>query len=227
MLDPGAAPLCPGCGAGRLAPVGVNGPAALWSCRRCQGTFASLAAVAQVGRTHGFGHPVLRVGLGVPRCRGCTVVLEPGKDCPTCASQPIACAACTNTMERTAVERLTIDVCRTCRAIWLDRGELGALVTIWQRRRSVAGSAERANPRTGTNGPAVLDGLIVLPDGLGAGIDLGQAAVSAVEQAPQLITGAGEGAIAAVQAVGEGAAEGVGSAGGFLLELLGGLFDGF
>jgi Zn-finger nucleic acid-binding protein len=227
MLDPRAPALCPGCAAQRLAPVGVSGPAALWSCRRCQGIFASLAAVAQVGRTHGFGHPVLRVGLGVPRCRGCTVVLEAGKDCPTCASQLIACAACANTMERIAVERLTIDVCRTCRAVWLDPGELGALVTIWRRRRSVAGSAERMDQRAGMNGPGVVDGLILLPDGIGAGIDLGQAAVSAAEQAPQLIVGAGEGAIAAVQAVGEGAVEGVGSAGGFLLELLGGLFDGF
>jgi hypothetical protein len=227
MLDPGAPPLCRGCGADRLAPVGVNGPAAIWSCRRCHGTFASLAAVAQVGRTHGFGHRVLRVGLGAPRCRSCTAILEPGKGCPTCPSQLIACAACAQTMERIAVERLTLDVCRTCRAVWLDQGELGALVAIWRRRGAVAGSAERRTDRVWMDGSGVLDGLITLPDGLGAGIDLGQAAASVAEQAPQLVASAGEGAIAVVQAVGEGAAEGVASAGGFLLELLGGLFDGF
>ena len=130
-------------------------------------------------------------------------------------------------MERVAVERLTIDVCRPCRTVWLDPGELGALVAIW-RRGSVA-PGQRPTRKSGVSwidAPGALDAAGIVPDLAGSSVQLGEIAVEAVGRAPELIAGVGDGAIAVVEATGQAAAEGAASAGGFLLELLGGLFDG-
>jgi hypothetical protein len=209
MLDPRARPLCPGCGGGKLGPVGMSGPAAVWSCAACRGVFAGIEAVARVGRTYGYGHPVLRVGMGPPRCRACKVLLKLASTCPYCDGLAIACAACARPMERVAVERLTVDVCRPCRSVWLDPGELGALVTIWRRREAIAPTGQPASSGVSWIDPTGLS----LPDGIGAGL-------------PEVVTGAGEVVITVVQSSGEAITEGVGSIGGVLLDLLGGLFDG-
>ena len=225
MLDPRSAPLCPGCAANRLWSVGAGGRAAIWICRSCQGTFATTEAVARVGRTHGFGHPLLRVGLGPPTCRSCKSILPTGDQCPTCDNQLICCMACAQTMERVTVERLTIDVCRTCRAVWLDRGELGALVTL-RRKWGSGGTAERrrSDGGAGIDAPGALD--VVAADALLPSLDLGEAVTHGVAQAPELVAHAGEGAITAVQVAGEAAVEGASSVAGVVLELLAGLFDG-
>ncbi len=190
MLDPRARPPCPGCGGGRLAPVGTSGPAAIWSCRACLGVFAGLEAVAQAGHTHGFGHHILQVGKAAPRCRGCRAILAPGGACSKCASQLIACAACAAAMERVTVEALTIDVCRSCRAVWLDAGELGALVAI-RRQKGASGVPPIAARGTSRSWLDVsnLDPLSLLPDGAAALEGIGSAAGTVVELLAGLFDG--------------------------------------
>jgi Zn-finger nucleic acid-binding protein len=39
-----------------------------------------------------------------------------------------ACARCNNVMDRATVSAVEVDRCPSCGAIWLDKGELGALV---------------------------------------------------------------------------------------------------
>jgi Zn-finger nucleic acid-binding protein len=240
MLDPQARPHCPACGADGLRSIGLAGPGAIWSCRSCRGIFARVETVARMGRTHGDGHPLLRVGRGPARCRSCKSVLQPGAACPTCNSQLITCVGCTQTMERIAVERLTIDVCRPCRSVWLDQGELGELVAI-SRHRATFAAAEGSPRNDGTSPgrkdarrdvaswidlPVVFDPGPLVSDVIEPGIALGHTAVEAAAGLPDLAAGAGEAAITAVHATGQAAAEGASWAGSALLELLGGLFDG-
>jgi Zn-finger nucleic acid-binding protein len=93
------------------------------ACLTCKGCLLSAAAVAQLGRRPDAG--LGQLPPGVTRCRGCSALARPDDSfCGECGSQlGIDCPACRGTQRPVMVGQVEVDLCDSCGAVWLDRGE--------------------------------------------------------------------------------------------------------
>jgi Zn-finger nucleic acid-binding protein len=91
-----------------------------------------VVGVRRARRSFEADHPVLESRpLGRPRCRVCRASLPTGADrCDDGHRQQIGCPSCRKPMALQWVEPIAVDVCRPCRTVWLDEGELGSLAAI-------------------------------------------------------------------------------------------------
>jgi Zn-finger nucleic acid-binding protein len=160
-------------------------------------------------------------------CHGCHMPME--RDHGACAScgwkNRLECPECGVTMRRHAQDGLAVDVCRGCRAVWLDHHELAALWTV------AAAGAVAHSPTSGYTvedpGGFLLDVLWYAPDLVSgaahASVHVARAGVEAASHLPRLVTATPEAMAGAAEAAGEAA----GGVFGFIAEVIAGIFGGF
>jgi Zn-finger nucleic acid-binding protein len=172
-------------------------------CDLCLGLLASASSVAVANAYYHSDHYIMAVGHGRHRCRNCGALFDQMRErCRTCLKpQTIGCVRCLMQMEVLEVAGVALDVCRTCRVVWFDRGELGLLV----RRHASAlqrGLAQR--PRSGVTAH-LSHGLLYHPEALQVGFELARASA---EVATRVISEGGASAVVDVAAsAGESAIE--------------------
>jgi Zn-finger nucleic acid-binding protein len=249
MTEPGVptCPVCKGeCMLRALDPqLGFRVP--LRRCDRCHGIWADAEAVRVARKHYHETHYVMTRGHGRQACRHCGAVLpKPSVACRKClGDQTLRCPSCTRRMTVVGVEGVAIDVCKPCRSVWFDRGELGLIARahadeLYRRVNERAVPAPQGRPHTGLSdgsfgGGAIdtIDALQFAPDtvwlvaqGAHAAGDLAlrgvELAATQAGAATELVAAAGKGALEA-GAAGAELASGTAEA---LLDVLAGLFDG-
>jgi hypothetical protein len=153
-------------------------------CDLCLGLLAHQSTVAAATKHYHSSHYVMVEGHGRHRCRSCDQLFDKARErCRVCRQeQAIGCVRCLRPMELMEVAGVTIDVCRPCRMVWFDRGELGLLT----RRHS-----------------ATLQGRLNGWQSSGVGSEIGNAMVCDVDPLPAAVEGAQAVGDVAIQAVGE------------------------
>jgi hypothetical protein len=201
MTDVWSCPVCPTAPELRvLDPHLLRLP--LRRCDLCLGLLADPSTVAAAATHYHGSHYVMSEGHGRHHCRSCDALFDRARDrCPTCRKeQTIHCVRCLMPMDVIEVAGVSVDVCRPCRMVWFDRGELGLL----SRRHASALQA------------GLLPGASVQGSGLDASVvDLVDAAPTVIETARiagdatvrVVAESSSSGVVEIVVAVGDGAAE--------------------
>lgn len=98
-------------------------------CDTCLGVLADPATVAVAATHYHSVHYVMSEGHGRHHCRHCNALFERVlQRCRTCLKeQALSCVRCHAPMQVIEVAGVSLDVCRPCRMVWFDRGELGLL----------------------------------------------------------------------------------------------------
>ncbi|MBW3570334.1 MAG: zf-TFIIB domain-containing protein [Gemmatimonadetes bacterium] len=236
MRSPGPLRLsCPACLGVALEKVSAAPGVEIDHCRRCGGTWILREQTAQLRAV-----PAAALRATISRapdaafaCHACHAPM--GRDaaaCPSCSwKNTLECPECGKAMRRHTERDVTVDVCRGCRAVWLDHHELAS---IW----AVAAAGVAAHSRVGGRitaaggdaGAFLLDALWYAPDlvvysayyGAQAGAHAISAGAEAAANAPGLLAATPELVAGAAEAAGE-AAGGVFS---LIAEIIGGLFEG-
>lgn len=172
-------------------------------------------------------------------CHACHAPMERNAEkCAGCGwDNRLECPECGKAMRRETERGVTVDVCRGCKAVWLDHDELASLWAV-----AAAGAVAVAKPGVAGRiadagadaGGFLLDVLWWAPDlavgavhAAGAGIHLAAnaagAGLEAVSHAPGLLAAAPEMVAGAAEVAGEAA----GSVFSVIAEIIGGLFDAF
>jgi Zn-finger nucleic acid-binding protein len=112
----------------------------------------------------------MSIGDGVQPCRKCSHRLdEVVSVCPACGQQQrISCPSCSEAMELLHVVGVTVDVCRSCKLVWFDRGELGRLC----RDHSPEVQAQLASSKGELRVDAISDTLAASSDLLGVMVEV-------------------------------------------------------
>lgn len=236
---------CPACLGVALEVTTVTDGAKVHHCKRCGGTWLLRGQVARLRTV-----PASALRLMLPRadeagylCHGCAVPME--RDAAKCAScgwgNTLECPDCGKPMRRETENGVTVDVCRGCQAVWLDHHELSM---IWASAATVAlAQTSAGNSLVTTAGDAggfLLDALWYAPDltvgaihvgaravgaGLDAAADLAGAGMNAVANSGGLVEAAG-GLVQGAAGMAEVAGDAAGGVFSFILEIIGGIFDG-
>ncbi len=95
----------------------------LEACLSCKGGLLSTAAVAKLA--HRPDAHLAHLPPGVTRCRGCSALARADDSfCGECGAQlGLDCPACRGTMRSVMVGKVEVDLCGSCAAVWLDKGE--------------------------------------------------------------------------------------------------------
>jgi Zn-finger nucleic acid-binding protein len=157
----------------------------------------------------------------VAHCHGCHAPLSRDAErCGACGTNNVIdCPACTAVMQRRVIGTLVLDLCTRCKGVWFDHAELSS---VWSVAIANANLPRATGRRRGAGvaGDALLESLFWAPD---LTVHAGAAVVQGVGHAIGSVSVEGAAHLAL------GAAEGLGSAAegvfGFVLEMLGGLFD--
>lgn len=121
---------CPVCPAG--SELRVLDPLPRLQLRRCDVCLGVLADASTVALATSYYHPthyVMSEGHGHHSCRNCGALFDQWRErCRVCLkSQTVGCVRCLMPMELVEVAGVALDVCKQCRVVWFDRGELGLL----------------------------------------------------------------------------------------------------
>lgn len=221
---------CPACLGVVLESAAVADGVTVRHCGRCGGTWLPRAQALRLREV-----PDSAVRAMIRRaddagflCHDCHAPLE--RDAATCGGcgwpNALECPSCGRPMRRETRDGVTVDVCRPCTAVWLDHHELSVL---WAAAATAAVAvtpgASHAVSSAADAGGFLLDLLFYAPDVVGGAVHLagagvevagqvGSAGLEIVANAPELASG--------LAAAGE-AAGGVFS---FIVEVIGGVFDG-
>jgi Zn-finger nucleic acid-binding protein len=157
----------------------------------------------------------------VAQCHACHApVSRDAERCGTCdTNNLIDCPACASVMQRRVMGTLVLDLCTRCKGVWFDHAELSS---VWSVAIANANLRRPASLRRGAGvaGDALLESFFWAPD---LTVHAGAAVAQGVGQVLGSVSVEGAAHLAL------GAAEGLGSAAegvfGFILEMLGGLFD--
>lgn len=203
---------CPVCLGATLQKVGVGPGGALEvdHCPRCGGVWFEYG---EVQRLRSLPPAAFWAAVGrpkqapVPPCHDCHTPFSRAEPaCPACGREPVIdCPACDRPMHGEAREGIHLDVCRHCRGVWFDHGELE---TVW--RLQAAGAVQR-RPEVAAYaaGDVLLDVLFFAPDlyvyGAYGTVQAVGAAAEAVAHLPGAVAAAPEVAVAAVEVAGEAA----------------------
>jgi Zn-finger nucleic acid-binding protein len=178
-------------------------------CDGCRGVWTDAETVSVAKAHYHPTHYVMIEGHGRQSCRGCARLLtELTARCSQCGrEQRIQCAQCERPMAQLQITKITLDVCRPCRAVWFDRGELGIVV----ERHAAELRRHLESPRVASqNSDATLQ----------TALDVASLPVDVIE----VVDVAGAAGNTALEA-GTDVAEFAGEAAGFVLELIAGIFD--
>lgn len=224
---------CPACLGVALEKVAAAPGVDVDHCRRCGGTWILSEQTAQLRAVPA---AALRATLSRAQdaafaCHSCHVPMA--RDAASCVwcrwNNTLECPECGKAMRRQTQRDVTLDVCRGCKAVWLDHHELAA---IWAVAAAGAAAASGVGGRisaTGADaGAFMLDALWYAPDlvaytaiyGTQAAVHVAGAGMEAVSHAPGLIAAAPELASGAAEAAGEAA----GGVFDLIAEIIGGLF---
>jgi Zn-finger nucleic acid-binding protein len=227
--------VCPACLGVALKRVPVAPSVAVSHCGRCGGTWLPRMQIPRLREVPARALRTMfkrRDDAGFA-CHGCHGPME--RDAATCTAcgwrNTLECPDCVKPMRRETRNGVTVDVCRPCKAVWLDHHELSA---VWAAAATVAVAARQGGSSAVADaGEFLLDLLLHAPDlavhaagGLveagGAGLELvgnlGSAGLNAISDASGSFSSFAEGLGAL--------AEVAGSVFGLIAEILGGLFDG-
>jgi hypothetical protein len=190
-------------------------------CDLCLGVLADPSSVAVAGTYYHANHYVMSEGHGRQRCRNCSALFKQTRQrCHTChTEQAIGCVRCLMPMQVLEVAGVALDVCRPCRMVWFDRGELGLLV-----KRHSAALQRGLFPAAGPGFPALVGDVVlanpdVVPLGLHGAHAVAEVAIGAVSEL------SASGAVEVVAAAGEGAAEVGGAVIDVVVGIVGGIFS--
>ncbi|MBL8983744.1 MAG: zf-TFIIB domain-containing protein [Gemmatimonadetes bacterium] len=216
-------PVCLGVQMEKVQLKGRAGALVLDHCPRCGGVWFERGEVQQLARHVPADLWKLippRQSAPKPPCHGCHTPLDrDAVRCTVCGRKnEISCPSCERTLARRQYERLTLDVCATCRGAWFDHAELRS---VWSLSAELA--MQRRSGAGAVAGDVLLHTLFWAPDAVvytaGAAIHgIGNLAGAAASISPE---GAAEAAMGAAEAVG-GAAEGVFAT---IMEIIGSLFE--
>ncbi|HEY0017823.1 MAG TPA: zf-TFIIB domain-containing protein [Longimicrobium sp.] len=225
---------CPACLGVALEKVSAAPGVEIDHCRRCGGTWILRE---QTARLRAVPASALRATITRSQdaafvCHACHVPMErDAAFCPWCKwKNALECPECGKAMSRRSERGTAVDVCRGCRAVWLDHHELAS---IWAVAAAGAvahyGAAGQMNPALDA-GSFLLDALWYAPDlvahtayyGAQAGAHVVGAAAEAAAHAPGLLASTPELVAGAAEVAGE-AAGGVFS---FIAEIIAGIFGG-
>lgn len=225
---------CPACLGVALERVSAAPGVEIDHCRRCGGTRILQDQTAQLRAVPA---PALRAAITREEeagfvCHDCHVPMA--RDAAACVwckwKNVLECPECGKAMSRRTERGTTVDVCRGCRAVWLDHHELA---TIWAVAAAGAvahyGAAGQMNPALDA-GAFLLDALWYAPDlvvhGAVAGARLGVHVVSAGAEAAAQVPGLLASTPEAVAVAAEAAGEAAGGVFGFIAEIIGAIFGG-
>lgn len=229
---------CPACLGVAMEKASVADGVEVDHCGRCGGTWILRP---QAERLRAVPAAALRATLTRRDeagflCHACHAPMERNAErCPACGwSNALECPDCGKTMRRETERGVTVDVCRGCRAVWLDHDELASLWAVAAAGAVAAGHtgvAERIADTGADAGGFLLNTLWYAPDlavGMvhgaahvaGAGIEL---AANAAAHAPSLLAATPELVAGAAEVAGEAA----GSVFSVIAEIIGGIFDAF
>ena len=163
-------------------------------------------AMHPAGAAHAFEYNSLYImseGHGRHHCRNCEALFDQMRErCRVCLKpQSLCCVRCLMPMEMLEIAGVALDVCRTCRLVWFDRGELGLLL------RRHAGALQQGLTHRPRAGLASQVGRSVLhhPDALSGGFELARVGV---EVTGHVVTEGGASAVVEVAtSAGEAAVE--------------------
>lgn len=218
---------CPACLGVVLQTVSVEWKVEVHHCRRCGGTWLPREKASRLRQVPA---AAIRATLARDRevafvCHSCHGPM--GRNALRCRAcgwgNALECPACGREMRRKRQDGVMVDVCRACKAMWLDHHELSVLWTA-----ASATALAHAGPRAGFTagdmdaGTFLLDVLWHAPDlplalvhgGFHAAGHAAGAAADVVVNAPELVGGAAE-----------AAAEAAGSVFDVIVGIIGGIFD--
>ena len=202
-------------------------------CRRCGGLWlehGEVQGLRSVAKGELWAQIDARAAAAPARCHDCHAPIDRGAEsCPSCGwKNRLACPACDKPMQVENHGSLRLDICRSCKGVWFDHHELGA---IWGA--SFDSALQRRNlPASGYGagdvaGDVLLHPVFIAPDLLFFGAHAAGAAVSASAQVlanlPGALANTPEAAAGAVEAV----AEASGSIFEVVVEIISGIFDNF
>lgn len=211
---------CPACPVGPelrvLDPHLLQQP--LQRCDSCLGVLVSLSSVASAPSYYHRNHYVMSVGHGRHSCRSCGELFDAWRErCRTCLKQQtIGCVRCLMPMELVEVAGVALDVCRPCRMVWFDRGELGLLT----KRHSAELQSCLTNQRGSGVACELMGAALESPDAVLLGAELARVSANAAASAVTDVSASG--VVEVTAAAGEGAAELAGAA----IDVLLSVFDG-
>jgi Zn-finger nucleic acid-binding protein len=227
---------CPACLGVALEKVSAAPRVEVDHCKRCGGTWILRA---QTARLRAVPAAALRATLSrAPEaafaCHGCHAPMErDAAVCPSCRwANALECPECGKAMRRQTERDVTVDVCRGCKAVWLDHHELASLWAVAAAGAVAAsGTAGQIGAAGADAGSFLLDALWYAPDlvahtayfGAQAGAHVVGAAAEAAAHAPGLLAATPELVAGAAEVAGE-------AAGGvleFIAEMIGGIFEAF
>lgn len=176
----------------------------LLRCDRCLGVLADPSTVAVAATYYHATHYVMSEGHGRHHCRSCGELFDLWRErCRTCGKpQTLCCVRCLGQMEVLEIGGVAIDVCRPCRMVWFDRGELGLLT---RRHAASLQSGLTQRPRSGFASALLDSGALAHADLLPVGIDVARHAGGfAIDAASHL---SGSAVVELAASAGEGAVE--------------------
>lgn len=171
-------------------------------CDACLGLLAAPSTVAVAASYYDKGHYIMSEGHGRHHCRNCDALFDQVRErCRVCLKpQAIGCVRCLMPMEMLEIAGVGLDVCRTCRLVWFDRGELGLLL-----KRHAGALQQRLTHRPRSALAQVGSSFLQHPDALSGGFDLARVGV---EVASRVVSEGGASAVVEVAAsAGEAAVE--------------------
>lgn len=215
---------CPACLGVALEKASAGQGVEIDHCRRCGGTWIlrDQASRLRAVPAAALRATLTRAGDAAFACHACHAPMDRGAaSCLSCGwRNSLECPECGRAMRRQTERAVTVDVCRGCRGVWLDHDELASL---WAAAAAGAVAHSRFAGDFGAMdvdaGSFLLDALWFAPE---LTIRAGGAAVEAAAQVPGLLASTPEVVAGAAEAAGEAA----GSVFGFILEIIGGIFEG-
>jgi len=227
---------CPACLGVALETVSAAPGVDIDHCRRCGGTWILREQTARLRTV-----PIAAMRAAITRaqdaafaCHGCHAPMD--RDAAACLAcrwdNALECPECGKTMRRQTERDVTVDVCRGCKAVWLDHHELSSIWAVAAAGAVAAsGAAGRIGEAGADAGSFLLDALWYAPDlvvhtayyGAQAGAHVVGAAAEAAAHAPGLLAATPELVAGAAEVAGEAA----GGVFEFIAEIIGGIFEAF
>jgi Zn-finger nucleic acid-binding protein len=152
--------------------------------------------------------------------------------CPACGwANTLECPDCGKGMRRETHNGVTVDVCRPCKAVWLDHHELSSLWAVAAAGAVARSPGTQAVAVAGDAGGFLLDALWYAPDLVVGAAHVGVHAAGAGLEAASHLASAGIHAAVNAPEIASGLAEVAGEAAGgvfsLIAEIIGGIFEGF
>ena len=203
---------CPSCLGVKLHKVVIGGDRRLVLdyCRRCGGMWFEHGEVQQLRARDPralWDQIARRAAPSRSACHNCHAWMDRNVgECPACGwLNRIDCPVCARPMIAQRHENLRLDVCAACKGVWFDHEELAAIWKLSLDASLVRRPAGAAADAADTGGHVLLGALVYSPDLVFYGAHAAGFAVHGTAQelahAPELLSGAVEGAGAAAEGI--------------------------